>query len=679
MINNNKNYDAYGKEIEVTKDDFKLTQVDKKLHDSKFDTKTTTFGKDAFRRFCKNKSSVVGAIIIGILTLLAFFVPVFSQFDVYTVHPEETLLEPKIKEPVKGVWNSNWNGTKVYTNVPYDAETGLPIRDGIQTSAIVAVKINEIKYLSQILANSYGGTFVFGSSKAYSNDRQVSYLEIYDNIDFTSTDNYVLKIDFADIDLSAADAYIGDEKHLGTTALGDYKNKGEYRVYLEYGEFVEGTVSGGTQNRKETHTIVLCDWSKDYSNIEVNISDAIAAAGITTAKNGKIRIEIKREQNDISYIALDSLTITSDSTDPEITSKLKAMGLEDAIDKLMLTKLNDGTFPLGYWRSNGDTMIYHNSYATCDFIYDRYEATYGKRIDYNDKVTVAKIQEYVDKGLCEYDFTVGPSSFKVLDEKCPITNVLEQNIIMSSGNEVYTFVTELTMYKYWGYDSMPKFLLGTDKSGYDLITRSFDGLRLSLILSIVVSALCLTFGLCWGAISGYFGGTIDLLMERFCDILGGVPWVVMMTLIILLMGNTVVTFGFALCMTGWMGTAARTRTQFYRFKGREYILASRTLGASDMRLIFHHVLPNAVGTIITGAVLSIPGVIFSEATISYLGLGLKGVNSFGVILSGNQQYLSTLPALIVFPAIIISLIMISFNLFGNGLRDALNPSLKGSE
>ena len=168
-------------------------------------------------------------------------------------------------------------------------------------------------------------------------------------------------------------------------------------------------------------------------------------------------------------------------------------------------------------------------------------------------------------------------------------------------------------------------------------------------------------------------------MERITDIIGGVPWIVMMTLIILLLGNNIVTFGIALVMTGWISTATRTRMQFYRFKGREYILASRTLGASDARLIFRHILPNGLGTIVTGSVLMIPGCIFSEATISYLGLGLQGVDSFGVLLSDNQHYLSSRPLLVIIPAIIISLLMISFNLFGNGLRDALNPTLKGGE
>ena len=154
---------------------------------------------------------------------------------------------------------------------------------------------------------------------------------------------------------------------------------------------------------------------------------------------------------------------------------------------------------------------------------------------------------------------------------------------------------------------------------------------------------------------------------------------VMITLIILNFGSSFWTFAMALCLTGWMGTAARTRTQFYRFKGREYILASRTLGSSDIRLIFKHILPNAMGTIITSAVLMIPSVIFSEASVAYLGIGLAEMDSLGVILANNQQYISTNPTLIVFPSAVMALIMISFNLFGNGLRDAFNPSLKGAE
>ena len=168
-------------------------------------------------------------------------------------------------------------------------------------------------------------------------------------------------------------------------------------------------------------------------------------------------------------------------------------------------------------------------------------------------------------------------------------------------------------------------------------------------------------------------------MERFCEILGGVPWIVVMTLCILHLGNNFFTFVLALCLTGWISTAHRTRSQFYRFKGREYVLASRTLGSSDIRLIFKHILPNSMGTIITSSVLMIPSSIFSEATLAYLNLGLQGVHSFGVMMSNNQSYLGVYPNLVIFPAVVMALMMISFNLFGNGLRDAFNPALKGTE
>ena len=205
----------------------------------------------------------------------------------------------------------------------------------------------------------------------------------------------------------------------------------------------------------------------------------------------------------------------------------------------------------------------------------------------------------------------------------------------------------------------------------------FEGTRLSLILGVITSAVCFIFGLIWGAICGYFGGTVDLVMERFTDILSGVPWIVVMTLVIIKAGSSFGTFVLALCLTGWIGTAAITRTQFYRFRGREYVLASRTLGASDARLIAKHILPNAMGTIITSAVLMVPSVIFSEATLSYLNLGFRDLPSLGVTLSQNQTHLNTYPFLLIFPSVIIALLMICFNLFGNGLRDAVNPSLKG--
>ena len=228
---------------------------------------------------------------------------------------------------------------------------------------------------------------------------------------------------------------------------------------------------------------------------------------------------------------------------------------------------------------------------------------------------------------------------------------------------------------------MPICLFGADDLGRDVFKLVFNGRRCSLILGIVTTAINLTIGLIWGALSGYFGGWVDIVMERVCEILGGIPFVVVMTLILINRPDgfpIMLMVGIALCATGWLGTASLTRTQFYRFKDREYILAARTLGAKDTRLIFRHILPNAIGTLITSSVLMIPSVIFSEASLSYLKLA-NGLEGFGSTLSENQIFMMNYPFLILFPSVVMALVMISFNLFGNGLRDAFNPSLKGGE
>ena len=168
--------------------------------------------------------------------------------------------------------------------------------------------------------------------------------------------------------------------------------------------------------------------------------------------------------------------------------------------------------------------------------------------------------------------------------------------------------------------------------------------------------------------------------NMFADILAAVPFIVVATLFQLQMAQRagpVLSLLFAFVLTGWIGIASRVRTQFYRYKNAEYVLAARTLGASDPRLILRHILPNAIGTIITGTILIIPGVIFSESMLSYLGivnLEAAGITSIGTMLASGRSYLGTFPHIIAFPAVFIALLQIGFNLFGNGLRDALNPT-----
>lgn len=228
-------------------------------------------------------------------------------------------------------------------------------------------------------------------------------------------------------------------------------------------------------------------------------------------------------------------------------------------------------------------------------------------------------------------------------------------------------------------------LFGTNQHGQDIFACLAAGARLSFLLAISVSVINFFIGICYGSVEGYYGGAVDLIMERISDILNSVPFIVVATLFQMHFAAKVGTLPsllFAFVLTGWIGIASRVRTQFYRFKNSEYVLAARTLGARDNRLIFRHILPNSLGTIITGTVLIIPSVIFSESMLSYLGivnLSTSTMTSVGTMLSDGQAYLATYPHIILFPSIFISLLMISFNLFGNGLRDAFNPSLRGAD
>ena len=229
----------------------------------------------------------------------------------------------------------------------------------------------------------------------------------------------------------------------------------------------------------------------------------------------------------------------------------------------------------------------------------------------------------------------------------------------------------------------PVFLFGANDSGKDIFTCLASGARFSFILAVIVSSVNLFVGAIYGAIEGYYGGKIDILMERFVEIIGSIPFMIVITLLKyhFNVSHLIILF-ISFFLTGWTGMAGRTRMQFYRFKNQEYVLVARTLGANDRRIMFKHIFPNAVGTLITSSVLVIPGVIFSETSLSYLGiinLTSGNLTSVGTLLASGQSFLFTYPHMILFPAVFISLLMLSFNLFGNGLRDAFNPSLRGTE
>lgn len=233
------------------------------------------------------------------------------------------------------------------------------------------------------------------------------------------------------------------------------------------------------------------------------------------------------------------------------------------------------------------------------------------------------------------------------------------------------------------YDYEPNYWFGADQRGRDWFNVLWNGARISLLIAFSVSIVNIIIGVIIGSIAGYFGGTTDLVIERLSEIIAGIPFLALITLLILRYGSSVGVVIIAFTLTGWLGISAVTRTQFYRYKNREYVLAARTLGASDIRIMYRHVLPNAVGTLITSFVLYIPSVIFSESTFSYLGIINYGdVTSVGRMLADAQTRLKvdkSLGFLVLYPAMFVSFLMLSFNLFGNGLRDAFNPSLRGAE
>lgn len=616
-------------------DDFVLIQTDVQMKDKKLDTKPTTFLKDAFRRFCKNRSSVIASVILGVLILLTIFVPMFSDANITTVSSREQFLAPKLFEAGTGFWD----GTREYTRVVYDTVNEIPALSERYTinavkASLVSITVDAEPTLIDS-ANLYGigGVAVFATDAAVDNKNAVIMSK---STTFTANGSYKLDVVFS------------DEEDVSASKLG------EYAVYLQSGD----------------EKLMLRDFSKDYSPLSVNISEVLTAAGLTSLR-AQVVFEVKSSADNFRYILVDSAVLSAGEGAAN-AEELEQISFDDAS---VFVQVSD-TADMAYWSCTGRKGIHNAKLYYCDYILDTYYLAYGD----GDLVTypATEINSWIASGWCTYDASVGPESFVKLSDECPVDSVESQTVNRITG-KLLSFDGRGFNYKKMGYDKMPRFLFGTDVSGFDLFTRSFAGLRTSLILGLCTAAFCFCFGIVWGSISGYFGGNVDLLMERFTDILGGVPWIVVMTLCILHFGNNFFTFVLALCMTGWIGTASRTRTQFYRFKGREYVLASRTLGSSDMRLIFKHILPNGMGTIVTSSVLMITSSIYSEATLAYLNLGLQGRQSFGVMMAQNQPYLGVYPNLVIFPAVVMAMMMVSFNLFGNGLRDAINPTLKGSE
>ncbi len=246
------------------------------------------------------------------------------------------------------------------------------------------------------------------------------------------------------------------------------------------------------------------------------------------------------------------------------------------------------------------------------------------------------------------------------------------------------FMPMLSSYKFDAIDSSSAnltpsmtHLFGTDNFGRDLWVRTWKGTRVSLIVAFAAVMIDIVIGITYGMISGYFGGMVDSIMQRIQEILNSIPTLVILTLLMTVLEPSLVTIVFALMFTEWIGMSRITRAQVLQIKEEEYVLASRTLGGGHFFIIFKEILPNIYSQLIVMAMMTIPNAIFYEAYLSFVGLGLTVPQaSLGVLINDGFTFFLSYPHMMTIPVIILALLMLSFNLFGDGLRDALDPTMK---
>lgn len=226
-------------------------------------------------------------------------------------------------------------------------------------------------------------------------------------------------------------------------------------------------------------------------------------------------------------------------------------------------------------------------------------------------------------------------------------------------------------------NNVPKnrtYVLGTDYLGRDLFSRILYGTRLSLIIAFIATLVDLIIGLPYGIVSGWKGGTVDIILQRIIEIISSVPNLIVAILLLLILKPGLTSIILAIAFSSWVTMARLIRAQTLQLKEQEYILASITIGESPMRIARKHLIPNLSSTIIIQTMFSIPSAIFFEAFLSFIGIGIPAPNaSLGTLLSDGQKSFRFLPYQMWYPALVLCILMIAFNLFADGLRDAFDP------
>ena len=218
--------------------------------------------------------------------------------------------------------------------------------------------------------------------------------------------------------------------------------------------------------------------------------------------------------------------------------------------------------------------------------------------------------------------------------------------------------------------------LGTDQIGRDLLSRMIYGARVSMLVGLGAQVIIVLIGVPIGALSGWFGGRVDLVLMRLVDVMYAFPNLLFVILVMSMLGAGLMNIFIAIGLTGWVGIARQTRAQVLAVKEKEFVDGARGLGAGFGRLLVRHVLPNSLTPIVVAVTFGIPQAIFTEAALSFIGVGINPPTpSWGQMVGEGQQYLRTYWHLCVFPAIAIALTMLSFTFVGDGVRDALDPKL----
>ena len=221
------------------------------------------------------------------------------------------------------------------------------------------------------------------------------------------------------------------------------------------------------------------------------------------------------------------------------------------------------------------------------------------------------------------------------------------------------------------------FLFGTDDLGRDLWARTWYGARVSLMIAFVTIIIDMLIGMSHGLLSGYFGGRVDSIMQRFVEIANSIPRLVIVSVLAIFMPKGIGLVIVALLLTKWIGMSKIARAEMLKMKEQEYVLASRTLGAGSAHIIFKEILPNTIAPIITQVMFSIPTAIFTEAFLSFVGVGIVLPQcSIGTLIEDGFNNITTLPYQIIPPILALALLMLGFNFIGDGLREALAPKLE---